>query len=262
VKSRIQQPPTPSDSEEQTRQNRLELEPPQTASDSGTSTRRMLTELELQAEGGDGAAACKLGDHFREGVSQDLKKAYCWYGRGAELGDAGAQNNLGTWFLNGLAGDRDPVQAVYWYRKSAEQGQPEAQYNLGRRYLLGDGATQDYAEARNWFEKAAVPASTYNSELSTKARNTRRLKPSYRPPLRQSNSSTSHVSLNYAGPDANPPPKRFEGSMEDLLVLYKASAGRMTKEQFKERPGPNAATARMDICGQKKRWQSIKTSAV
>ncbi len=125
----------------------------------------MLAELERQAEGGDGVAACKLGDIYREGDvgSQDLNLALRWYRRGAELGDSDAQNNLGSMFLNGFACEPDPVGAIHWYRKSAEQGNAEAQYNLAKRYLHGDVVNQDFVEARMWFEKAVVQGHAWAS---------------------------------------------------------------------------------------------------
>ena len=94
--------------------------------------------------------------------------AFFWYSRGAELGNAEAQNNLGTLLLDGLGCVRDPAQAIHWYRKSAEQGVAIAQYNLAKRYYAGDGIDQDYAEARKWFEKASVQGEAWAScELGT-----------------------------------------------------------------------------------------------
>ncbi|HWQ56354.1 MAG TPA: tetratricopeptide repeat protein [Bryobacteraceae bacterium] len=121
-----------------------------------------LSKLEQQAQAGDGAAACILGDHYRTGdvVSQDWGTAFRWYSRGAALGDRDAQNNLGTMFLGGIGCEPDKAQAVHWYRKSAEQGKADAQWNLGKRYLHGDGVDQDYAEAYQWFSKAAVQGYT------------------------------------------------------------------------------------------------------
>jgi TPR repeat protein len=130
----------------------------------------MLAELERQAESGDGNAACRLGDHYREcdADPENLNRALRWYRCGANLGDAYAQNNLGSMLLNGLACERDPTQAIQWYRQSAEQGNSEAQYNLAKRYLHGGGVNQDYAEARTWFEKAVVQGHAWAAcELGT-----------------------------------------------------------------------------------------------
>jgi len=130
----------------------------------------VLDELKQQAEQGEGGAANKLGEAYREGegVRKNFKQALHWYQRGAELGDACAQNNLGSMLLNGIGTKKNPAAAMEWYRKSAEQGLAVAQYNLGKRYLCGDGVDQDYAEARNWFEKAAVQGNSWSAcELGT-----------------------------------------------------------------------------------------------
>jgi TPR repeat protein len=121
-----------------------------------------ILELEQLAEAGDGAAACRIGEHYRTGdiVTQDWAMTFHWYSRGAELGDPAAQNNLGTMFLEGLGCKCDTAQAVHWYRKSAEQGPATAQYNLAKRYDFGDGIEQNSVEARKWYEKAAVQGYT------------------------------------------------------------------------------------------------------
>jgi TPR repeat protein len=130
----------------------------------------VIAELERLTEGGDGAAACSLGDHYKTGdvLLQDYPMAIRCYRRGAELGDPEAQNNLGTMLLNALGCERVAEQAVYWYRKGAEQGLATAQYNLAKRYLHGDGVDRDYGEALKWFEKAAVQGESWAScELGT-----------------------------------------------------------------------------------------------
>jgi TPR repeat protein len=130
-----------------------------------------LAMLERKVGGGDGSAACILGDHFRLGdiVTQDLPAAFRWYSRGADLGDSDSQNNLGTMLLHGLGTEIDVKRAVHWYGKSAEQGNADAQYNLGKRYLHGRGGIRrNYAKAHEWFRRAAVQGDPLAiSELGT-----------------------------------------------------------------------------------------------
>jgi ADP-ribosylglycohydrolase/TPR repeat protein/fructose-1,6-bisphosphatase/inositol monophosphatase family enzyme len=135
-----------------------------------TTSPSSMIELEQRAEAGDGVAACKLGDHYKDGdlISQDLVVAFRWYSRGAELGNREAQNNLGSMFLNGLGCKLDQAQAIHWYRASAEQGLAIAQFNLAKRYLHGDGIDRDYTKALDWFRKAAVQGETWAScEIGT-----------------------------------------------------------------------------------------------
>lgn len=121
-----------------------------------------LKQIKEQAEAGDGASACELGDRYRNGtgVKQDWATALQWYRRGAEFGEPEAQNNLGSMLLNGIGCPNDIAQAVYWYRKSAKQGNPVSQWNLAKRYLHGDGIAQDYSEAYEWFSKALLQGNT------------------------------------------------------------------------------------------------------
>ena len=68
----------------------------------------------------------------------------------AEQGDAGAQLNLATCYLNGGGVEQDPVEAVAWYRKAAEQGHEWAQVLLAVFYANGEGVPQDYVQAHKW----------------------------------------------------------------------------------------------------------------
>ena len=117
----------------------------------------LLMKLAAQARSGDGAAACRLGDIYREGngADQSWEQSFRWYTLGARAGDGEAQNNLGTLYLEGLYCAEDFKQAVYWYRRSAEQGKCVAQYNLGMRYLHGQGVNVDYSEAMQLLKLAA-----------------------------------------------------------------------------------------------------------
>ncbi|HEX5398762.1 MAG TPA: tetratricopeptide repeat protein, partial [Verrucomicrobiae bacterium] len=53
-----------------------------------------------------------------------------WYRKGAELGDASAQGNLGTLYLDGRGVTNDLVQAYVWFKLAAEKGN-----GTGRMYL-------------------------------------------------------------------------------------------------------------------------------
>ncbi len=118
---------------------------------------KAITTLKKCARAGDGDAAARLGDIYRDGcdVAQSWEEAFRWYSIGARAGDAEAQNNLGTLYLEGLYVAEDFNAAAHWYRLSAEQGASVAQYNLGMRYLHGQGVPTDFAEARCWLERAA-----------------------------------------------------------------------------------------------------------
>jgi TPR repeat protein len=121
-----------------------------------TPTAKDLAKLVNRAEAGDGAAACLLGDYFREGeqTDPDWKTVFRWYHLGATLGDAESQNNLGTMYQNGLGCESDSTLAAHWYQQSAKQGNAVGQYNLGKRYMNGDGVDLDLEQAASWFAAA------------------------------------------------------------------------------------------------------------
>jgi TPR repeat protein len=104
------------------------------------------------AEQGNAGAQNNLGSIYREGlgVPQDYAEAVNWYRLAAEQGYADAQNNLGVMYREGLGVPQDYAEAVNWYRLAAEQGYAGAQYNLGIMYENGEGVPQDNVIAHMW----------------------------------------------------------------------------------------------------------------
>ena len=76
----------------------------------------------------------------RLGVSEDA------YGRAAEMGDAGAMNNLGV-LLNGRGRIEE---ATEWFRRAAGAGEPAAMVNFGNQ-LRSDGLIE---KAESWYRRA------------------------------------------------------------------------------------------------------------
>jgi len=117
----------------------------------------VLADLIEAAERGDGAAACRLGDIYREevvGLDGSSKSAFRYYSRSALAGDAGGQNNLGACYEHGLGCEQSYAKAVKWYRLSAAQNLGTASMNLGYCYLRGHGVPADKAEALRLFQLA------------------------------------------------------------------------------------------------------------
>ena len=108
------------------------------------------------AEAGDGAAAYRLGNLFREGIRLPCRPrvAFRWYVRGALAGDAEAMNNLGACYHNAFACERDMGNAIHWYTRAAEAGSVIALDNLGCCYLEGDGVPEDPERAASYFRLA------------------------------------------------------------------------------------------------------------
>ena len=115
-----------------------------------------LTEA---AASGDWAAACRLGDMYREalgGLRYSPKLTFHWYSRSALAGDANGQNNLGACYEHGLGCEQSYAKAVKWYRLSAAQGLSTAYMNLGYCYLHGHGVPEDKDEALWQFQEAVA----------------------------------------------------------------------------------------------------------
>lgn len=118
------------------------------------------------AEHGDGAAACQLGDMYREGLGglrYSPKEARRWYAKSALAGDAGGQCNLGACYEHGLGCAQSYVKAVKWYRLAAAQQLGTASMNLGYCYLSGHGVPADRVEALRLF-RLAVEQGEYRAE--------------------------------------------------------------------------------------------------
>ena len=109
------------------------------------------------AERGDATAQNNLGLLYDlgQGVAQDHRVAYHWYGLAAEQGFAAAQNNLGSLYSRGRGVARNDPLALWWFRLAADQGHAPAQHNLGRTFHRGDGVPQDSALAADWYALAA-----------------------------------------------------------------------------------------------------------
>jgi tetratricopeptide (TPR) repeat protein len=113
---------------------------------------------ERAAEAGDAAAQFKLALCYEDGkgIAADARKAFKWYARAAEAGDAAAQCNLAFCYEHGEGVAADARKAVEWYERAAEAGHAKAQYNLALCYELGKGVAADARVARSWLTRASA----------------------------------------------------------------------------------------------------------
>jgi hypothetical protein len=109
------------------------------------------------AELGDAEAQNNLGNMYYvgQGVEQDYAEALRLYELAAEQGYASAQNNLGYMYSEGLGVEQDYAEALRLRTLAAEQGNAKAQSLLGYIYKEGLGVEQDYAEALRLYKLAA-----------------------------------------------------------------------------------------------------------
>lgn len=79
----------------------------------------------------------KLGNYYRDGtgVEKDLKKAFDWYLKSANLGYANAQIWIAQAYETGEGTEHDAVRAKSWYQKAAENGNLNAQKIIKQKQL-------------------------------------------------------------------------------------------------------------------------------
>jgi TPR repeat protein len=99
------------------------------------------------------AELCRTGDGWAE---RDLVEALNWYTLAARQGHAGAQNNLGAMYHNGVGVPVNTAEAAHWYRLAANQGFAMAQFNLALLLGWGIGVPQDEPEAARLLHKATA----------------------------------------------------------------------------------------------------------
>ena len=109
------------------------------------------------AEQGDAQAQANVASMYVDGsgVPQDYEKAVQWYHSSANQGNALAERNLGILLYSGNGVPRDYEEAAKWLRKAAEHGVDTAQAVLGTMYANGIGVSKNSNEAAKWYGKAA-----------------------------------------------------------------------------------------------------------
>lgn len=66
-------------------------------------------------------------------------------------GDAGAMNEAGIAYAEGIGTKSDQKKAVMWFQRAAELGDAHAAGNMGLHYLRGEGVPRDKTQAAKWF---------------------------------------------------------------------------------------------------------------
>lgn len=103
-------------------------------------------------------AQYELGKYYLDGdvVLQDYDQAVMWLSLSADQGCSDAQFELATCFANGLGVDVDKTAAFELAQKAAsELTNHPAQVLLGLYYATGFGTEKNAAESAKWFKKSA-----------------------------------------------------------------------------------------------------------
>ena len=119
--------------------------------------RVLFNQVKAQADKGNAQAQLQLGSFYVNGigVAPDAGKAFKWHRKAAEQGLASAQYQVGLDYANGDGVKQSRAEATHWFRAAAEQGFGQAQLELGLCYLEGRGIGQNEVEALKWFRSAS-----------------------------------------------------------------------------------------------------------
>ncbi len=125
-------------------------------------TKRLADEEEVEAirkaaENGDGEACSQLAGWYtdgRRGFQKDYQKAFWWYRRGADLGDAYCMSNTGDCYCIPFGTEKNTSMAIFYYTRSACAGSETGCFRLGNVFLQGAlGSVKDKEKAATWFRK-------------------------------------------------------------------------------------------------------------
>ena len=99
-----------------------------------------------------------LGRFYSKGrpngvVNED--KAFFWFERAAEAGNARAMVRLAKCYKKGLGTNQNWKLAVHWLRQAAEAGDVQGMKQLAHALERGRGVPQNVEAARQWYRKAA-----------------------------------------------------------------------------------------------------------
>ena len=118
-----------------------------------------VAEMLRKAEAGEGFAMCNMGlwsEHGKKGLAKDEAKAFEWYKKSHEAGDASGTGGLGGCYLVGDGVPRCPVRGATLLSQAAEHGSQYACCNLGRAYAHGLwGFPKDETMARRFYSRVA-----------------------------------------------------------------------------------------------------------
>jgi TPR repeat protein len=134
-----------------------------------------LAQMIVDREGGDAGMAKAVGYYERAaqaglpdaqyamaqvylngagGKPVDLKAARNWLTLAARQNFDTAQVDLGTWLVEGRAGQRDMKSGFSWIKRAADAGNVAAQNRVAKLYMAGLGTEPDSILAAAWYISA------------------------------------------------------------------------------------------------------------
>ena len=121
-----------------------------------------VAEVRRKAEAGEGWAMFNLGVCYELGelgLAKDAAKAFEWYEKSHEAGNASGTSGLGNCYLVGAVVPKCPMRGATLLSDAAGRGSQNACYNLGCAYAAGRwGFPKDKKMARQYFSMVASAA--------------------------------------------------------------------------------------------------------
>ena len=113
--------------------------------------------IALAMEDGDTRSMNLLGETYLNGwgVIADHQKAFQWFKKSAESGNACGQYMVGVFYATGDCVSQDYKKAIQYFEKAAYEEQDEALHHLGILYMHGFGCKKDWKKALSCFTEAA-----------------------------------------------------------------------------------------------------------
>ena len=119
----------------------------------------VVAEMRRKAEAGEGWAMSALGvwyTHGKKGLAEDVAKAFEWFKKSHEAGNASGTGALGWCYLDGEGVPKCLVRAVTLLSQAAERGSKAACITLGHAYAKGRlGFPKDETMARRYYSMVA-----------------------------------------------------------------------------------------------------------
>jgi TPR repeat protein len=121
-----------------------------------------VAETLRKAEAGEGRAMCKLGNWYmrgEKGLAKDLAKAFEWFQKSHEAGNASGTAGLGACYLVGMGVPNCLARGAMLLGQAAERGSKSARCVLGLAFADGlAGFPKDETMARRYYSMVASAA--------------------------------------------------------------------------------------------------------
>ena len=130
--------------------------------------RRMEDEMKVEAkrakaEAGDVDAMVILGGWYlrgERGLVKDVKQAFAWNLKAADLGHVGGLHNCGVAYMKGEGVSKDEPQALVYLGQAAALGSQTAMYSLGYAHRSSmAGLKPDHEQIAKWYRR--MPSATF-----------------------------------------------------------------------------------------------------